>query len=412
MKVRVRGNWRDLGAFIRLPLVRSLRIRRAGALKPPADLLRALTDRLHPGRLDLVIRDMRSETDKVRTYTLISAPDARQKQLPVFRAGQYLSVELEIGGIRVTRPYSISSSPAEAAEQGFLELTVQRREGFAALHIWDQWRPGVRVSSSGPLGEFSYEPLRDRPRLVFLAGGCGITPFRSLWRDIRANHPEVHCTILYGAGREEELVFRAELEALAASFPEQFLVHFVLAEPNPGWRGETGLLTAGLIRRLTGPGDERSFFISGPPGMHRYLAAELAGFGLPPGRMRTEACGEEQVALRPDFPAAAAGQTFTLLVGRGDSRHSIPARGDETVLSALERAGLAPPSQCRSGICGWCRSLLVSGRVFVLPEADGRRQADRRFGYFHPCSSYPLSDLEIRVPDNPLSLAAVNQSEP
>jgi ferredoxin-NADP reductase len=412
MKVQVRGNWRDLTSFLGLPLKRSLRIRRASAAGQPEDRLRALTDRLHPGRLELVIREMRAETDRVRTYTLISAPDARQKQLPVFRAGQYLSVELEIGGVRVTRPYSISSSPAEAAEQGFLELTVQRREGFAAPYIWDQWRPGVRVRASGPLGEFSYEPLRDRPRLVFLAGGCGITPFRSLWRDIRANHPGVHCTILYGAEREEELVFRSELEALAASFPEQFRVHFLLAEPNPGWRGETGLLTAGLIRRLTDSGDEKSFFISGPPGMHRHLAEELAGFGLPQGRIRSEACGEEQVALRSDFPAAAAGQTFTLLVSRGGSRHSIPARGDETVLSALERAGLAPPSQCRSGICGWCRSLLVSGRVFVLPEADGRRLADRRFGYFHPCSSYPLSDLEIRVPDNPLPGAAAKQSKP
>lgn len=81
-----------------------------------------------------------------------------------------------------------------------------------------------------------------------------------------------------------------------------------------------------------------------------------------------------------------------------DESLQVPASGSETVLTALERAGLAPPSLCRSGECGWCRSKLVSGEVFVVPDGDGRRLADRRFGWIHPCSSYPLGNLELRVP--------------
>jgi ferredoxin len=57
-----------------------------------------------------------------------------------------------------------------------------------------------------------------------------------------------------------------------------------------------------------------------------------------------------------------------------------------------------PPSECRSGECGVCRSLLVDGDVYVGPESDGRRAADRRFGYIHPCASYPITDLEVTVP--------------
>ena len=76
------------------------------------------------------------------------------------------------------------------------------------------------------------------------------------------------------------------------------------------------------------------------------------------------------------------------------------------MLIALERAGLAPPAQCRSGICGYCRSRILGGSVYVLPGSDGRREADRRLGYMHPCSSYPLTDLEIRLPANPLEPAA------
>ncbi|NLC67374.1 MAG: 2Fe-2S iron-sulfur cluster binding domain-containing protein, partial [Clostridiaceae bacterium] len=56
------------------------------------------------------------------------------------------------------------------------------------------------------------------------------------------------------------------------------------------------------------------------------------------------------------------------------------------------------PARCRSGACGVCRSLLISGDVFVPEHVDGRRFADKQYGYIYPCCSFPLSDLEIVVP--------------
>ena len=50
------------------------------------------------------------------------------------------------------------------------------------------------------------------------------------------------------------------------------------------------------------------------------------------------------------------------------------------------------------GQCGWCHSRLVSGEVFIPDEADGRREADKKFGWIHPCCTYPLSDIELDVP--------------
>jgi ferredoxin len=102
--------------------------------------------------------------------------------------------------------------------------------------------------------------------------------------------------------------------------------------------------------------------------------------------------------ILPDFPPEAAGQTFRLQVQIGGLSTEIPARGSETLLVALERANLAPPAHCRSGECGWCRSRLVRGQVYVNSKGDGRRAADRHLGYVHPCATWPLSDLEIQVP--------------
>ena len=75
----------------------------------------------------------------------------------------------------------------------------------------------------------------------------------------------------------------------------------------------------------------------------------------------------------------------------------MPADSRETVLTAMERAGLSVPAKCRAGGCGFCHSKLVSGK-FSLAGADKRRLADAKFGYIHPCCSYPDSDMELIVP--------------
>ncbi|HBH99517.1 MAG: 2Fe-2S iron-sulfur cluster-binding protein [Clostridia bacterium] len=60
--------------------------------------------------------------------------------------------------------------------------------------------------------------------------------------------------------------------------------------------------------------------------------------------------------------------------------------------------GIAAPSHCRSGECGWCHSRLVAGDVYMPTSVDGRREADKKFGYIHPCVTFPLSDLTMEVP--------------
>ena len=411
MAVHIRGKYRDLWAFIRQPLDRARRIRRASADFLPPDQLQTLTTALHPRRLELTVQQVRSETPLARTYRLVpagqitgQASNQAGQSLPPFRSGQYLSLEFRIRGVRVSRPYSICCSPGESAQGNYYEITVAGCEnGFVAPHIWEQWRPGSRVYSSGPLGQFGYEPLRDHDHLVFLAGGCGITPFRSLWRQIRTGEPSLRCTILYGAASPAEFIFREELEQLAAEMPARFQVHLIAEEADPQWHGLRGLITGKRIRELAGEPGDKTYMLCGPPGMHRFVERELAALDLPAGSLRKEPCGEsEEVFLSLDYPAAARDLSYTLLVHQGESTRTIAARGSETVLVALERAGLAPPAQCRSGQCGYCRSQLLAGRVYVRPETDGRRQADRKFGYFHPCSSYALSDLEICVPVNPL----------
>ena len=104
--------------------------------------------------------------------------------------------------------------------------------------------------------------------------------------------------------------------------------------------------------------------------------------------------------LQSTYPQEAKDKVFNLHVKMCNKEYDIPCNANENMLVALERAGIAGPNRCRGGICGWCRSKLLSGEVFIPENTDGRRDADKVYGYIHPCASFALSDASIEVPNN------------
>jgi len=403
MKVSVRGHLFDLLAFSGLPKRRQKQIAKAPARPVPVHPVNVLAQQVHPDKLHLVVTGVKDETKTSKTFRLAPEPGSVTKALPPFRAGQYLSLKVAVNGASITRPYSISSAPFEAlGPDGFYEVTVKRvSDGFLTPYMWDNWQAGMRVESSAPAGFFYHEPLRDACQVVGLAGGSGITPFRAMAREVVHGGLDAELLVLYGSSDEGDILFHDELKMLEAQSAGKVRVVHVLSCAEVALAGcEQGFITADIVRRYADVGNS-SFFVCGPQVMYEFVAGELARLNLPRRRVRWEAFGQvKDIARYPGFPAEAAGKTFALQVHINETHAEIPARATETVLVAMERANLAAPSQCRSGECGFCRSLLLSGEVFVVPESDGRRAADKEFGYFHPCSSYPLSDLEVKVPQS------------
>ena len=147
--------------------------------------------------------------------------------------------------------------------------------------------------------------------------------------------------------------------------------------------------------------EEFSLFASGPQGMYRFLDQEAEKLGLDEKHYRKEIFGASHEPWKePGYPAKAKDKRFHVMVKMCDRTYEIEADSNETLLVAFERAGVAGPNRCRGGICGYCRSRLISGDVFIPQDTDGRRQADKVYGYIHPCASFPVSDLVLEVPDN------------
>ena len=398
--ITVKSNTKDLFAFTKLIPNRKKRFQKASSEPITSDPMNELARKLHPRRQYLIVSEIKDETKTTKTIKLIPDPDSNTKELAYFRAGQYLSLKVKVNGISITRPYSVSSSPSEALN-GFYEITIKKVEdGYLTKYIWDNWKINQKIISSEPNGFFYYESLRDKKEIVAIGGGSGITPFRSMAKEIAEGKLDIKkMTIIYGSSEEDDIIFYDELKELESKNPEKIKVVHVLSCEEVSLEGcEKGFITADIIKKYTDVNNS-TFFICGPQIMYEFLDKEIEKLNLPLKRVRKEILGQiKDIVNYPGFPQDFAGKTFNIKVHIGNAIKEIPALATEPVLVAMERADLTPPSKCRSGECGFCRSRLISGEIYIIPESDKRRAADKRFNFFHPCSSYPLSNLEIKVP--------------
>ena len=342
-----------------------------------------LAKKLHPGYMQVELTAARPLTDTIRELTFRRVDD---QAFPFFRAGQYVSIQVKIGDSLVSRPYSIVSTPRQALSNK-LVLAVENA-GFVSGYLNEKAQVGDRFVMTEPSGEFHYETLRDSRNIICIAGGSGITPFMSMAGSLADGDENYQMILFYGARTAAQLAYKAELDALANTCKSLRVVYVLSDEDCPGC--EKGFVSAELMEKYTDL-TASTFFLFGPQAMYDFVGKELAPLGLPKKAVHHDAscCG--------DLPTKNSG-TFKLIVHMRDEVFTVPAKENETILTAMERAGLNAPNKCRAGGCGFCHSKWISGSYRVAEGRDGRREADRKFGFIHPCVTYPLEDMEIDVP--------------
>jgi len=347
-----------------------------------------LVNLLHPQALRLKVGTVIRETKSAATLRMAPVDG----YLPPFQAGQYINLFVEIDGVRTSRPYSISSAPHQT---GFYDITVRRVEnGFVSDYLLDGVGPGDEFESSGPSGNFHYNPLFHEKHMVCLAGGSGVTPFMSMIREVTDRGLDREITLLYGNRREDDIIFHSEMKDRASRFGN-FVYRPVISEPSKTCSELTGFINADLIRSVLNDLGSKMFYICGPSQMYEFCIPELEKLGIPKNKVRREMFGQPQdITAEPGWPREVEASTEFKVSVRGGK--TLRARAGESLLAALERAGVVVPSLCRCGECSMCRIKLVSGKVFQ-PRGVLLRQSDREFGYIHSCAAYPLSDLKIML---------------
>ena len=386
--------------FIKMIPDRQARFKKASAEMPSfSDNATALARALHPKRQYLKVADITVRSDDTKSFTLVPDEAKGTKALAYFGAGKYLTVFENIEGMPVTRAYSISSSPKDSLEGKYV-LTIKLVEGgFMSRYIFDNWEVGTSVEVSAPAGNFEYQPLRDAKKVICLAGGSGITPFVSMANAINDGDEDFEMTLLYGSRNYENILFRDELDELAAKCGKIKVVHVLSDENAEIPEGcEKGFITAELIKKYAPENENYSVFLCGPQQMYAFVDKELEKLNLEKKFIRHEMFGEfHNPGTQADYPAGVP-EKVKITVTIQDNTYIIFGDSSDSVMQIIEKNGLAVPARCRSGECGFCHSHLLSGKVYVPKHLEYRRFADYKFGCIHPCCSFPLTDLEINVP--------------
>ena len=341
---------------------------------------------LHPQRLNLVVEEINEISPIAKQIRLVS----KDGYLPPFEAGQFINIFTEISGVCTSRPYSISSSPRQRA---YYEITVAKiSDGFVSDYMLNDVKVGDEFEATSPSGCFHYNPVFHSKTSVFLAGGSGITPFKSMVSEILDAGLDREVYLLYGVRNVEVALYNDLFENYAKKHNN---FHYYLVVSNDeNYKGEKGFINEQLIRKLIPDVNAVTYYICGPKVMNEFCENELLNMNIPIKKIRREMFGASgDITKEVGFPQDITGEEVFKVKVEG---RVIDAKASESLLTALERAGIKVNVCCRSGECSMCRVKLVSGKVF-LSKGILLRQADEKFGYIHSCKAYPISDLEIML---------------
>ncbi|KQY11462.1 hybrid-cluster NAD(P)-dependent oxidoreductase [Rhizobium sp. Root482] len=335
----------------------------------------------------LVCVDVHQETHDVKTFTL-ACPEGKHFG---FEAGQYFLFDFELGGGIESRCYSISSSPHR---KNAFSITVKRVAGGKVSNwLHDTLQVGSRVKANGPLGIFA-RPRGTGGKLLLLSGGSGITPVMSMVRELADSCEPADIVFLHAGRSPKDLIFREELSFLAKRIKglRLYMLPEVLAG-EPSWPGLSGRISAELMALTVPDIAERTVLCCGPAPFMAAARKVVSDLGVPVSNYIEESFDAAVLDEAPPAPAEMP-QVALFQVEFAKQSRKIEISGEQTILSCAKKAGVRIPSSCANGVCGTCKSKLLSGAV-DMKHNGGIRQREIDAGLFLPCCSRPLSDLVI-----------------
>lgn len=327
---------------------------------------------------DLKVLEKISETKDSCSF-IFEIPDTLKDDYK-YKPGQYLTVKVEVEGTELRRAYSIFTAPLEN-KFGF---TVKRvKDGRVSNYLIDNVMVNQPLSVLTPEGKFTVlaDPQLQRDH-YFFAGGSGITPIMSMVKTILEEEPLSTCYLLYANQNQESIIFRSQLEALAESHKDQFILEQILADEGKksggllggifgkkkssgsDWKGMTGLVNNKVLDVFFDENQSKSnsdlFYMCGPSGYMEIIQAYLEAKGYDNVQIKKEYFSSPDLAT--STPAASSGEVTATVTLNGDT-FSVKIPEDKTILEALLDEGRDAPYSCTSGACSTCVAKISEGKV-------------------------------------------------
>lgn len=317
-----------------------------------------------------------------------------------FIPGQYLTLEVEIGGEKVRRSYSLCSSPFD----GELRVAIKEVEGGKfSTYANRELTVGTEMRVMTPDGNF-IAPINAEleNHYVGFAAGSGITPVFSILKSVLEQEPKSTFTLFYGNKTAKSVIFKEQIEALKNEYMNRLEVHHVLSREDQGTdylKGRIDAIKCGqFAERFFDISEVNGYFLCGPEGMINDVSNQLQDLGVAKDKIHYELFTSPAQSIAGKTKVSSTNtdkfdSALTVILDGEETHFNLNSGGDSILDAALD-AGADVPYACKGAVCCTCRAKVLEGDVEM--EMNYALEDDEvEDGYVLTCQSHPRSEKVV-----------------
>lgn len=327
---------------------------------------------LCPNRMQ--VHSINQETPEVWTLNLIN------HDFYSYKPGQFALVSIN-NSDETLRAYTISSSPGLSP---FITLTVRRLEnGVGSGWLTSKVKVGDYLWLSDAQGEFTCAG-KEGARYLMLAAGCGVTPVMSMTRWLLNNQPKADITVIFNIREQSQFIFEQEWTELANAYP--YNLNFIMMSKLPDNKGLfSGRISQEKLAALVPDIASRTVMCCGPNSYMEDTGRFARNLGVPAENIFMERFGDEPVCVDDN-------EQLTMTIRHPLSQIKVPV--GVSLLSAMEDNSVPVFAACRAGVCGSCKTRIISGDYDVTSTSTLTPEEIAQ-GYVLACSCRLKGDIEL-----------------
>lgn len=329
--------------------------------------------------LKLKVERIKWETPDTATFYLSGIEGNR---IP-YIAGQFITLIFNHRQEEIRRSYSLSSSPDEP----YLAITIKRiTNGEISRFMLTKIKEGDVLNALAPAGRFIISGDQKQKDVFLFAAGSGITPIFSQLKYVLKREGESRLVLIYSSQNAASILFKDELDKLAAAHPERLaIIHLLSSDAN---RLNTDKVEKLVKQHVRFNMADAEFYLCGPFAYMRMIRFDLVYLGIDRSRIRRENFVLETVPVKSGITSFSP-QNIKIKY-RGEL-HDIVVGENQSILQAALQNNIPLPYSCRGGVCSTCMMKCTGGKVEMVKN-DVLTDADLALGWILTCTGHPLDD--------------------